>query len=168
MEPLYETVTVMDYGEYKKFYNMIYNSTWTSWALLVFVIVFFGGNGLYLLNTGSFVEGGFALFLAIFMPIGFEIQKSRHARKQFKELLQLQGTENKFEFYEDRVEIHAAIGYNRYEYEMFQKIVETKENYYLMLTQNRGFVIIKRACSAELCQFIVQLKERIGDKKSGN
>lgn len=168
MEPLYETVTVMDYREHKKFSDMVCRRTWTRWALLAFVIVFFGGNGLYLLNTGSIVEGSFAAFLAIFMPIWFEVQKRLHARKQYKELAQLQGTENRFEFYEDRVEIHAAIGYNRYEYGMFKKIVETEENFYLMLTQNRGFVIIKQACSAELCQFIVQLKERIGDKRSGN
>ena len=50
----------------------------------------------------------------------------------------------------------------KHEYKVFYKdlyeILETKDNFYLMLSQNQGVIIIKENCNKKLIEFIEGLK----------
>ena len=50
------------------------------------------------------------------------------------------------------------MGNIKVEYTKLYKVLETKENFYLLIGRNQGIIIEKRNCSDKLIQFITDKK----------
>lgn len=61
-------------------------------------------------------------------------------------------------FYENRLESDNKQQFSKYDYEDIFKILETKTNFYIMVSANTSIIIVKQNCSQELITFIQEIK----------
>ena len=61
-------------------------------------------------------------------------------------------------FYSDFVSWHHKLGDNKIEYKDLYRIIETKDNNYLMIAKNQGLILKKENCSKELQEFLNKKK----------
>lgn len=52
------------------------------------------------------------------------------------------------------------------QYRQIYRIVETKTNFYIMLSRNQGIIIVKANCLPELIGFLTQLKNTVKEQRS--
>lgn len=65
-----------------------------------------------------------------------------------------------YSFFNDYLEEKTENSYEKFEYSMIHKIIETETNFYILKTINSGYFIVKNNCSPELIEFIKNLKQR--------
>lgn len=65
-----------------------------------------------------------------------------------------------YSFFNDYLEEKTENSYEKFEYSMIYKIIETETNFYILKTINSGYFIVKNNCSPELIGFIKNLKQK--------
>ena len=63
-----------------------------------------------------------------------------------------------YSFFDDYLEEKDEKSYDKLEYSMIHKIIESDSNFYIMKNEKRGYIIVKSNCSPELIEFIQNLK----------
>lgn len=162
---MYETNTKITIDEYKKYNKELFKKTnfirgllalIVSILLVVFIIL--PKANLSTIETISlflayFIGFAFAaLFLKLFQNISVK-STYRKLSKNNSDVLNM-----KLIFYKD----YMIQKTNKNEYKVFYKdlyeILETRDNFYIMLSQNQGIIIIKENCNKKLIEFIEDLK----------
>ena len=150
MECLYQTVMTYTYEEYKRFSWKIMLSP----QVIAFVIVFELIAGLLWI----FGESLFWLFMMIIYPLAICFIQSREARKVFRSNKISFGIPNTFQFYDAYLVAENANSTQKVEYAKLYKIIETKTNFYLMISRNQGFILNKARFPDGLEQFLRAIK----------
>lgn len=65
-----------------------------------------------------------------------------------------------YSFFDDYLEEKTENSYERFEYSMIHKVIENDSNFYIMKSENQGYIIVKNNCSPELIEFISDLKSK--------
>ena len=60
----------------------------------------------------------------------------------------------KYRFYDDHVELESNSSRSVLTYDRFYRITESKENFYLWISKNQAFLIVKRDCPEGLIEFL--------------
>lgn len=152
MEPLFKTKTKCTEEEYKKFYKAglkvqhleIWIIVFEIYSLIALVIY---KKIIYLLNM-------------IVFPIFFYIFIEVVRKKEFDSNKAIQNVESEFVFYEDYFEEKTKYGETKVEYKMLYKVIETKDNMYLMIGKSQGYILIKENMSKGLIEFINNKKNQ--------
>ena len=63
-----------------------------------------------------------------------------------------------YSFFDDHLEEKDENSYDKLEYSMIRKIIESDSNFYIMKSEKQGYIIVKSNCSPELIEFIKSLK----------
>lgn len=65
-----------------------------------------------------------------------------------------------FDFYNDHFEAKTRNSFERVDYSDIARVIESKTNFYIMISLNQGYMIVKNNCSPELIAFITGLKNK--------
>lgn len=163
---LYETNTKITIDEYKKYNKTLFKKVnfirgllalIVSILLVVFIIL--PKANLSTIETISLFLAYFigfllaVLFLKLFQKISVK-STYKKINKNDPDLLDM-----KLIFYKD----YMIQKTKKHEYKVYYKdlyeVLETKDNFYLMLSQNQGVIIIKANCNKRLIEFIEGLKK---------
>lgn len=162
-EQLFKTTTKYTFKEYEKFNNVLRSKSdrlQLRISLLVFTILL-----IYLIVT-AFIEndinfGILLIIILILFPILLlKIMKTIN-KKVYDSHPSWNNTEYKIMFYENYLE-QTNENFNPYklEYKDINCILETKTNFYFMVTSNQGVIIVKNNCSPKLISFLQELKNK--------
>ena len=161
---LYETETIYTQREYKKYSYVIYrriNKIDIMTILLMLcdliIVAIEYSKGDYVAAIKNIVYG--SLFL-ILLKVIIEIK----INKSWKDNRLIQGQKTQIKFYENYLEAISSIGNTKIDYDKLYKVLETKENFYLLINKAQGIVIEKCNCKEELIQYL-KVKKALVDKK---
>lgn len=158
MEPLFETKTAYSLEEYKKFNKAILSKQLKLPLLSAIIIALFLFISLYFLFYKEYIPFiVYAFVILISVPVFIKVY-NKNIEKSYYSNKTLMKTVSEFKFFENELTEQTQKGIAAFKYEDFHKIIETKTNYYLMIAQNQGYIIIKKNCSPELIQFLSNLK----------
>lgn len=65
-----------------------------------------------------------------------------------------------YSFFDDYLEERTEDSYEKFEYSMIYKVIESDSNFYIMKGENQGYIIVKNNCTPELIEFISDLKSK--------
>lgn len=65
-----------------------------------------------------------------------------------------------YSFFDDYLEEKTENSYEKFEYSMIHKVIENDSNFYIMKSENQGYIIVKNNCPPELIEFIRDLKSK--------
>lgn len=100
----------------------------------------------------------FNIILIILLPffLWYNIKKNIEKYYDSNELIQKLDVD--YEFYETYFVEKSKNGEMRVEYNKLNEIIETKTNFYLMISKNQGHMLLKENMSDDLQNFIRKLK----------
>ncbi|MCH5316831.1 MAG: YcxB family protein [Eubacterium sp.] len=185
MEPLFTTQTDLNLEEYKKFNAAAASKTLESGKLkkrlkwicillavcLLEIIIFNllpghsdqGNTFTVIFTTAAVVIAVSALSAYLLMRFPFFLNKSAEKAYYSNPFLQKNHLQI-YSFYEEYLEEKSNDSSAKIEYALIHNIIETETNFYIMIGNNQGYVIIKSNCSPELIEFIKNLKPKQGSK----
>jgi len=160
---LFKTTTKYTFKEYEKFNNVLRsksNKLQLKISLIVFSIAL-----IYLIFTAVMennIKFGILLIIImiLFPVLIFKVMKAIN-KKVYDSHPSWNNTEYKIVFCENYLE-QTNENYNPYklEYKDINCIIETKPNFYIMVTTNQGVIIVKENCSSKLISFLQELKNK--------
>ena len=103
------------------------------------------------------------LVCAVLVAPVFQLVLNQAVKKSYAANKAVQESESVFSFYSDHLEQDNALGHLTLEYSKIYRILETGTNFYIMVSKNQGFIIIKENCSPELIGFLQKLKNKGGN-----
>ena len=155
MEPLHTTTTVYSLDEYMKF------NRYTVWILnksllssLISIVLLFVLD--ILLNHK--IVGVIAIYVLVTILLSLSIESS--AKKCYYSNKSGINEISTYHFFQNTITELREAGTDTFVYNDLYRICETKEHFYLMISQNKGIIIIKRECTPELIAFIQELKRK--------
>ncbi|MCI9038470.1 MAG: YcxB family protein [Clostridia bacterium] len=146
MEPLFKTKTKCTEEQYKKFYKAVLKARHLGISIIVLELVFL--IGLIIWRKLHY------LLIMILFPIFFYIFTKDERKKEFNSNKTIQNVESEFVFYEDYFEEKTKYGEAKVKYKMLYKVIETKDNVYLMIGKSQGYILIKENMPKGLLEFI--------------
>ncbi|MDD3922522.1 MAG: YcxB family protein [Endomicrobiaceae bacterium] len=145
MDALFKSSMKYTYEEYKKFTNAVIMSK-TIIAVLLLELI--------LLATAYIFLNCYVLIVVAIFPIIFAIMQNINIKRIYNSNKIMQNIDVEYEFYEDYFHVKQPIGEAKIEYKKLSKIIETKTNFYLMIANNQGYMLLKDNMSEELISFI--------------
>ena len=158
---LYKTETNLDYEEYKK-YNKALFKTFSKRKLLLLLLLFAVIYSVVVFQNRTLTAGLiFSIILGIIIGIFLgmlliKLLRSITIKTTYK-TLEKHSKENlntKIYFYKDYLIQESSISTYKLEYSKIYKIIETEENFYIMINERQGIAIIKKNCTEELISFL--------------
>lgn len=158
MEPLFTTHTAYTFEEYKKFNQKLllgkrialYVSTYLLLALITYMVVFITKNSIFELFLALWL-----IWFLILSPIfqNSALKKAYYSNKTIRKI----GVYT-YDFFSDHLEAKTDRSFSSLEYCDIYKIIESKTNFYIMISVNQAYIINKSNCSPEFIEFIQNLK----------
>ena len=151
MQPLFTASSDYTLKEYRRFILTIHMKVFKTpirlsiFLALVLLIAFFTSD--HSIKIGVLV-GVLACPLVVFAL------NLVNTKKAFQDMVKLNSTHTDFEFYEDRLEASSAMGNTTMVFDQAFRIIETKTNFYIMMTKNQGAMLSKETLSPELIAFL--------------
>ncbi len=99
------------------------------------------------------------LLVVFAIPLVLVYVSKRQCRRVYNANPQLQERHSVMRFYEDHLQETSNHQSVDVPYSSIAHLVETRTHFYLMTAANQGMIIIKKNCSAELIQFLHELKQ---------
>lgn len=152
MEVLFESETEYTYEVYQEFCNKITGRPRAAASFIISIVM-----TLFSLFSWKFFDAPyFLLFLAFaaIYPFVFLATWKKTIKKSWETYKLGQGLVSHYRFYSDRVEQENQLGKSSYEYEKLYRIIEGKNAFYLMLSNNQGIIIEKKSSEDKLCMFL--------------
>ena len=119
--------------------------------------------GITIFQLRVFTDPGtpaFTYLLVVFaIPLVLVYVSKRQCRRVYNANPQLQERHSVMRFYEDHLQETSNHQSVDVPYSSIAHLVETRTHFYLMTAANQGMIIIKKNCSAELIQFLHELKQ---------
>ena len=152
MECLFTTNTKSTFEEYKKF----------SKALLRNKIRIIFWAAIYALSIVLCImqQSIKLLVFFVFYNLFFEWVYARRIKKAYMHNKSNQNVDITVEFYDTYLIQKTENSEAKVEYENLYKIIETKTNFYIMIGDNQGCVLVKENMSEELEKFVRDMKEK--------
>lgn len=146
MEPVFKTKMKCTEEQYKKFCKAVLKAQ----HLEVWIIIL----EIAALITFAITKKFFYLLEMILFPILFYVFIKVARDKEFNSNKAIKNVESEFTFYEDYFEEKTKYGEAKIEYKMLHKIIETKDNMYLMIAKSQGYILVKKDMPKGLEEFI--------------
>lgn len=164
MKKLFKTETNLTLEEFIKYNNAVKNKFYKRKLQIVMtiLIIFL----VLILNDGKETTIDLIISTIIGLVIGiivglfvFKLLDKSSVKRAYKLLIKHNtGIINtKLNFYEDYLEQITDNSNYKLKYDKIYKIIETNDNFYIMITKNQGIVIIKNNCDSKLIDFIKSL-----------
>ena len=133
------------YEEYKRY----------TWKLLLTRgrIIGYSVLELWILLLGFLMNNPLLILLAIVYPILIVVLQNRHIKKVWHSNKVAQNMEVKYDFYDTYFTATTGSSEERLGFNMLHKIIETKTNFYLMISKNQGFILNKSNFPEGLAEF---------------
>ena len=164
MEPLYKTQTRITKEEYINY----------SLTVLRHFLPYRGNQILFeaalaVLAVYSLYKGIQSVFFAaaaviVLFPLVHRHITKRQIRANIYKNPKLIDRVTQLEFYQDRVKSTDSGSVLELAYDKIYAIYETSRNYYLMLGQNEGIIVVKGNCGQGLLDFLNDLKKKYGKR----
>lgn len=163
---LYETNTKITIDEYKKYNKTLFKKVNFIRGLLALIVSILLVVFIILPKANLSTIETISLFLAYF--IGFVIAvlflklfQNISVKSTYKKLNKNNPDvlDMKLIFYKDYMIQKTKKNEYKVYYKDLYEILETRDNFYLMLSQNQGVIIIKENCNKKLIEFIEGLKK---------
>ena len=146
MEPLYTTSTTNTYEEFKRFFNTMCKM---KQHIILYCIL-----SVYLIVLSLYLGWIHTLIFAIVFPILVISLQLFQRSRIFKTNKVLQNTIVTYEFFDTYFTVTDEYGNSRLDYKKLHKIIETKTNFYLMISKNQGFLLSKESFPQGLDDFL--------------
>ena len=158
MEPLFKTAMKYTFEEYKKFNKAVMkkriNRIYISLVLLVFFAIL-----LHIINPDTYVSLFLMSFIIIY-PVMINVSMNNMMRKTYDTNMLIKDLTENIEFYEEHFIVKTEKSEAKVEYNNLHKILENKTNFYLMIADNQGYLVLKEKCDDNLIKFINELKSK--------
>lgn len=154
---LFETKTILTYDVYRKFSFEAARKTKFAVVLIVYEVI------VLLLAIASIIMKRYTIFiesviLLIIFPLLTYLIRIRAINKIYYSNKVALNQEYIIRFYPDCIVRITDNSTANFKYDQLYKVIESKENFYIMISANQGIPIIKSNCSPELIEFIRKLK----------
>lgn len=155
---LFETKTVLTYDLYKKYNFEVMKKSKLVVALIIYevVIVALAAAAVMLKKYAILIE---AIILFIIVPLLTYLIRVRAIKRLYNSNKMTFNQEYVIRFYPDCLIKTSENSSTNIKYNQIYKVIESKENFYIMISTNQGMPIIKSNCSPELIEFIRKLKK---------
>ena len=150
MDCLYSITIQYSYKEYRRF-------NWKLFLNPIRVIIYIALE-LWLLFLGWLVGHHFLYLLAILCPVLMVISQDIQFKKTWLSNKIAKNQTVKFDFYDTYFIGKDSYGESKVEYKKLYKILETKTDFYLMLSKNQGSILVKANLPDGLCEFLRTIK----------
>ncbi len=150
MDCLYSITIQHSYKEYRRF-------NWKLFLNPIRVIIYIALE-LWLLFLGWLVGHRFLYLLAILCPVLMVISQDIQFKKTWHSNKIAKNQTVKFDFYDTYFIGKDSYGESKVEYNKLYKILETKTDFYLMLSKNQGSILVKANLPDGLCKFLRTIK----------
>ena len=153
MECLYSTSIIYTFEEYKRFnIKALFtrNRIIRYIAIEAFIIVAAFLMSSFLLLVYAFIYPIILLLLPVFQNL--------HSKKVWNTNKSMQNMNVKYDFYNTYFIENDNNGETKLEYKKLYKIIETKTNFYLMISKNQGFLLNKSNFPKGLDDFLRNIK----------
>ena len=154
MEPLFKISQSYTFEELKIFRKVILGRSIYFFALGLGIM--FGVGILAVVLAGFSTQAWFCILFPIFMIIFSELE----SKSYYKSNKILQDMIDEYEFYEENFIVRNKMTEFKIGYDKIYKIIETKTNFYIMISKNQGYIISKSNCTADAIEFLEGLKNR--------
>lgn len=140
---LFETSTIIDKNEFKKF-QKFYLNKFKSSLLPKLVMAFLAIIAIVMnLIKSNFDIVIMVIVFIIIYPIILSITLNRQINKMYESNKRINMLEEKLMFYDKYFESKSSLNYCKVNYSDIYKICETKSNFYIFISDNQAFIIIK-------------------------
>lgn len=156
MECLFKTATKNTYEEYRRFFWVLFIQ---SKAIIRYIVY-----ELLMVVLGFVLKNLFLLTCVVVYPFVFIViimLQNRHLKKVFESNKVLQNAVVNHEFYDTYFIETTESGTSQLEYSKLHKIIETKTNFYLMLSKNQGIILTKANFPNGLDDFLRKMSSEI-------
>ena len=160
-KPLYTTKVKYTLKEYLKYNAVLVVRNMRVYAMLAILLVlimirYYIRDGIYGLQQGLIV---YAVAVVIAFLIFFFL-----VCRSWKKNTLMKNSEEYYRFYTDRLEVVHSVGRSVIPYDKIYKIIETGQNFYIMVGQGQGLILCKSECSDELIRFMKEKKAIVARK----
>lgn len=140
---LFKTSTIIDMYEFKKFQKFYLNKFKSSiipiiimalLAILAMVLNFIKGN---------YNVVGLVIVFVIVYPIILSVTLNSQIKKMYKSNRRINMLEEVLTFYDEYLESKSEHNYCKVQYTDIYRVCETKTNFYVFISDNQAFIIIK-------------------------
>lgn len=159
MEACYQSQVQYTFEEYKKMYHAISIQINKVFIKVITLDVCFCLLA-YMYLTRNLYTSLILLVCAILFPIIFYFTLRGNVKRSYISNLSIQNLQIEYTFFKDNFTCHSKLGDIKIEYRNVYRILETKTNFYFMLSQNQGMILKKENCSEELMALIQNLKKK--------
>lgn len=140
---LFETSTVIDEYEFKKFHKFYLNKFKSSFIpKLVLIVLAVLAIGINIIKGNYYLVILLGIFVVLY-PIVLSFTLNRQIIKRYENSKRINMLEEKIVFYSNFFESRSSINYCKVNYEDIYLVCETKENFYIFLNENKAFIVIK-------------------------
>ena len=147
MEPKFRLETEMGYGEYRRFSRTV--------LLRVNHIALAALFMMAVLAVLSYLTwDAFYLILAVLVPAIFWLVIEYKTKKAYASNKAMQGMKSEYLFYDDHFEAKSSLGTSEISYGQLYLVLETKEDFYLMIGRNQGCALEKSRFPDGLSEFL--------------
>lgn len=157
MEPLFTTQTAYTLEEFQKYNRKLMLGK----AIVLFVLLTILLDFVSIMATKNLFYGIISTVYMIIAIAIFPLLLNSNAKKLYysNKRLQKDGLIT-FDFYSDHIEAKSRNSFERVDYPDIARVIESKTNFYIMISMNQGYMIVKSNCSPELIAFITSLKNK--------
>ena len=163
MEPLFKTTLKYTLKEYEKFNNAVIKPKLIKVIIYLSLLVVCAGL-LYILNPNSYLPLFLLIFIIIYPAMLYFSIKSK-AKKTYESNILIKDLTESIEFYEEYFIVKTENSEAKVEYNKLYKILETDENFYLMIADNQGYLVLKENCEDELIRFVIKTKNKLSERR---
>lgn len=166
MEPLFTTQFAYTLDEYTKFNNAVMFSKNNSKRIIpafLIIFVFFAALTYFMtykimqsIPFSVFMTLVFVIILSVIIPITLK----KGAKKAYNSNKFIDKEISTYNFFENEFTETTSHNHSKCAYSELNQIIETKTNFYLMLSDVQGFLITKNNCSPELIEFLQGVKAK--------
>ena len=161
MEPLYKTQTAYSFEEYSKYNEAVLLKQKGFKAVMIIIPVLYILLMVAVFYSTREISTVFVVLFALLLSTAIFIASFKKTiKKTYYSNKAITSCVADFEFYDNYVREITQNGETKLEYSKIYKIIETKTNFYIMLSVNQGFIIVKANCTDGLIDFIKSLKEK--------
>ena len=153
MEPLFQTETVLDFSETLRFHFILSRKSMAIFYIAL-IVVWIQDS----ISKGA-VSRPFLFLLLLVLVLNILLFFFLWYLKQKNDYQKDRNQNSKivFRFFEEHFEKKSPIGTSTIYYDKLYKVIETKTNFYLMISPNQGDIIQKENCTEQLIEFLHKL-----------
>lgn len=163
MEPLYTTQFAHTLDEHIKFNKalMCTKKNITAFLFLFIMLSIIPGAITYYINKNIILSITVTVIFIILILISFPISMKKTIERNYYSNKMIDSEISDYKFYETKFTETDSHGSVTLAYADLARIIETSTNFYLMIAENQGYLILKSNCSPELITFLSELKNKI-------